>query len=98
MAYSDLSPADCKVYDYLRQNDFVAKPWSTAKAAKALKLKPAQVYESLSSIGYLLGAFEPVPWQQVLLALLALDALLLALLGWRYIDWFLGLFGGGTED
>ena len=50
MAYSDLSPADCKVYDYLRQNDFVAKPWSTAKAAKALKLKPAQVYESLSSI------------------------------------------------
>ncbi|MEC7930487.1 MAG: hypothetical protein VX774_01970 [Candidatus Thermoplasmatota archaeon] len=52
MAYSDLSPADRKVYDYLRQNDFVAKPWSTAKAAKALKLKPAQVYESLSSIAH----------------------------------------------
>ena len=52
MAYSDLSPADCKVYDYLRQNDFVAKPWSTAKAAKVLKLKPAQVYESLSSIAH----------------------------------------------
>ena len=52
MAYSDLSPADRKVYDYLRQNDFVAKPRSTKKAAKALKLKPAQVYESLSSIAH----------------------------------------------
>lgn len=52
MAYSDLSPADRKVYDYLRQNDFVAKPWSTKKAAAALKLKPAQVYEALSSIAH----------------------------------------------
>ena len=48
--------------------------------------------------GYLLWAFAPGPWKQALLALLALDSLLLALLGWRYIDWFLGLFGGGTED
>lgn len=31
--------------------------------------------------GYLLWAFEPVLWQQALLALLALDSLLLALLG-----------------
>ena len=48
--------------------------------------------------GYLLWAFEPVLWQQALLALLALDSLLLALLGWRYIDWFLGLFGGGAGE
>ena len=47
---------------------------------------------------YLLWALELVLWQQALLALLALDSLLLALLGWRYIDWFLGLFGGGTGD
>ena len=38
--------------------------------------------------GYLLWAFEPVLWQQALLALL----------GWRYIDWCLGLFGGRTGD
>jgi len=49
MAYSDLSPADLKVYDYLRGNDFVAKPWSTVKAAKVLKLKPEQVYAALSN-------------------------------------------------
>ena len=52
MAYSDLSPADLKVYDYVRGNDFVAKPWSTAKAAKVLKLKPEQVYEALSNIAH----------------------------------------------
>ena len=37
---------------------------------------------------YLLWALELVLWQQALLALL----------GWRYIDWFLGLFGGRTGD
>ena len=52
MAHSDLSPADQKVYDYLRGNDFVAKPWSTVKAAKVLKLKPEQVYEALSNIAH----------------------------------------------
>ena len=48
--------------------------------------------------GYLFWTLEPVLWQQVLLALLALDLLLLALLGWRYISWFLGLFSEGTGD
>ncbi len=47
---------------------------------------------------YLLWALELVLWQQALLALLALDSLLLALLGWRYINWFLGLFGEGAGD
>ena len=47
---------------------------------------------------YLLWALELVLWQQALLALLALDSLLLALLGWRYINWFLGLFGDGKDS
>jgi hypothetical protein len=47
---------------------------------------------------YLLWALELVLWQQAALALLALDSLLLALLGWRYINWFLGLFGGGKDS
>ncbi|MDP6274803.1 MAG: hypothetical protein QF883_00860 [Candidatus Poseidoniia archaeon] len=47
---------------------------------------------------YLLWALELVLWQQALLALLALDSLLLALLGWRYIEWFLGLFGSETDS
>ena len=41
---------------------------------------------------YLLLTLELVLWQQAVLALLTLDLLLLALLGWRYINWFLGLF------
>ena len=48
--------------------------------------------------GYLFWTLESVMWQQALLVLLALDSLLLALLGWRYISWFLGLFGEGAGD
>ena len=38
MALSDLSPADVKVYEYLKLHDFVKNAWSTSKAAKALKI------------------------------------------------------------
>ena len=48
MALSDLTDADKKVYEYLKANDFVEKAWSTKKAAKALKMKEDDVYESLS--------------------------------------------------
>ena len=32
MALSDLDTYDLKVYKYLKENDFVEKPWSTKKA------------------------------------------------------------------
>ena len=50
MALSDLTDADKKVYEYLKANDFVEKAWSTKKAAKVLKLKEDDVYESLSNL------------------------------------------------
>ena len=50
MALSDLTDADKKVYEYLKANDFVEKPWSTKKAAKALKMKEDDVYDSLSNL------------------------------------------------
>ncbi len=50
MALSDLTDADKKVYEYLKENDFVEKAWSTKKAAKALKMKEDDVYESLSNL------------------------------------------------
>ena len=50
MALSDLTDADKKVYEYLKVNDFVEKAWSTKKAAKALKMKEDDVYESLSNL------------------------------------------------
>ena len=50
MALDDLTNSDKKVYEYLKLNDFVEKPWSTKKAAKALKMKEDDVYESLSNL------------------------------------------------
>ena len=50
MALSDLTDADKKVDEYLKANDFVEKAWSTKKAAKALKMKEDDVYESLSNL------------------------------------------------
>ncbi len=50
MALEDLTDSDKKVYEYLKLNDFVEKAWSTKKAAKALKMKEDDVYESLSNI------------------------------------------------
>ena len=50
MALSDLDTSDLKVYEYLKDNDFVENPWSTKKAAKALKMKEDEVYESLSNL------------------------------------------------
>ena len=50
MALSDLDVNDKKVYEYLKLYDFVENPWSTKKAAKALKMKEDDIYESLSNL------------------------------------------------
>ena len=50
MALSDLTDADKKVYEYLKLYDFVENPWSTKKAAKALKMKEDDIYDSLSTL------------------------------------------------
>ena len=50
MALSDLNTNDKKVYEYLKLYDFVENPWSTNKAAKALKMKEDDIYESLSNL------------------------------------------------
>ena len=50
MALSDLTPKDQKVYEYLKANDFVKKAWSTNRAARSLKMKEDDIYESLSNL------------------------------------------------
>jgi len=50
MAISDLNSKDKKVYKYLKENDFVKKPWSTKKAAQILKMEEDEVYNSLSNL------------------------------------------------
>ena len=55
MPLSDLDTNYGKVYEYLKANDFVEKPWSTKKAAKALNMKEDEVYVSLSNLASLLS-------------------------------------------
>ena len=50
MALDDLDSNDEKVYEYLKLYDFVENPWSTKKAAKALKMKEDEIYNSLSNL------------------------------------------------
>ena len=50
MALSDLNTNDKKVYEYLKLYNFVENPWSTKKAAKVLKMKEDDIYESLSNL------------------------------------------------
>ena len=50
MAFSDLTPKDKKVYQYLKANDFVEEAWSTSGAAEALKMKEDDVYVSLCNL------------------------------------------------
>jgi hypothetical protein len=50
MSLDDLDSNDKKVYEYLKLNDFVVKPWSTKKAATTLKMEEDEIYTSLSNL------------------------------------------------
>jgi hypothetical protein len=50
LAFKDLTPAEMKVYEYVRDNDFESKPWITASAARALNMSEDDVYKALSEL------------------------------------------------
>ena len=50
MSYEDLTDTEKRVFDYIRGDDFVEKPWSTAEAAKKLAISEDTVYDALSNI------------------------------------------------
>ena len=50
MAYEDLTDTEKIVFDYIRGDDFVEKPWSTADAAKKLAISEDVIYDALSNI------------------------------------------------
>jgi len=56
MAYEDLTDTEKIVFDYIRGDDFVEKPWSTADAAKKLSqihhiaISEDEIYDALSNI------------------------------------------------
>ena len=50
MAYEDLTDTEKIVFDYIRGDDFVENPWSTADAAKKLAISEDVIYDALSNI------------------------------------------------
>ena len=50
MGFEDLTGLDKKLYEYIKNGDFVSKKWSTPEAAKKLGMKEADIYRSLSNL------------------------------------------------
>jgi hypothetical protein len=50
MGFEDLTEVDKKLYEYIKNGDFVSKKWSTSEAAKKLGMKEDDVYQSLSNL------------------------------------------------
>lgn len=50
MGFEDLNELDKRLYEYIKNGDFVTKKWSTPDAAKALGAKEDDVYQSLSNL------------------------------------------------
>ncbi len=50
LAFKDLTPAEIKVYEFVRDNDFESRPWVTSSAARTLGMSEEDVYKALSEL------------------------------------------------
>lgn len=50
MGLENLTELDKKLYEYIKNGDFVSKKWSTSEAAKKLGMKEDDIYQSLSNL------------------------------------------------
>ncbi len=50
MGFEDLTEFDKRLYEYIKNGDFVSKKWSTPETAKKLSMKEDDVYQSLSNL------------------------------------------------
>lgn len=50
MGFENLSPLERKLYEYIKRNDFVTTPWSTARAAQHLGVSREEVYKALAKL------------------------------------------------
>ena len=50
MVLKDLTTAEQKVYEFVRDHDFQNYPWKTSESAKALGMKEEDVYKALSEL------------------------------------------------
>ena len=47
---TELSDLEARLFEWIRQSDFETVAWSTAKAAKAFKVKQDEIYEAVAAL------------------------------------------------
>ncbi|WP_455392477.1 hypothetical protein [[Eubacterium] cellulosolvens] len=50
MAFENLTEFEKRVYEYIKENDFQTKKWSTIDAARALHATEDDVYSALANL------------------------------------------------
>jgi len=50
MSFDNLTEFEKKLYEYIKNNDFQSKKWSTRDAARALHASEDDVYKALSKL------------------------------------------------
>ena len=50
MGVEDLTELDKRLYEYIKNNDFITNKWSSPDAAKALDVNEEEIYQSLSHL------------------------------------------------
>ncbi len=50
MGMEDLTELDKRLYEYIKQNDFESKKWSTPEAAQKLGVPEEEIYKSLANL------------------------------------------------
>ena len=47
---TEVTDLEARLFEWIRQSDFETVPWSTAKAAKAFKVKQDEIYEAVAAL------------------------------------------------
>jgi hypothetical protein len=50
MSFENLTDLERRVYEYIKENDFQSKKWSTVDAARALHATEGEVYTALANL------------------------------------------------
>ena len=50
MSFDNLSDFERRLYEYLKENDFQSKKWSTRDAARVLHVSEDDIYNALSTL------------------------------------------------
>ncbi len=50
MSFENLTDLEIRLYEYIKQNDFQSKKWSTVEAARALHSSEDEIYKALSNL------------------------------------------------